>query len=122
MIQDVQTITSESVISEVMRMKNEGYRFVTMSSSPAENETMDILYHFDKELKLVHLRMNIDPKDKIPSVSGVYFCALLAENELQELAGLTFDGLVLDYNRTMLRDSEFTCVPLTNNCKVADKK
>jgi len=119
---DATPVTSETVISEVMRMKNEGYRFVTMSSAPVKDGFMDILYHFDKDMELRNFRLPIREGEAIPSISGVYFCAMLAENELQDLAGLKFDGLVLDYNRTLLHDSEVTCVPLVNKCKVAERK
>lgn len=119
---DAVSVTSENVVNEVMRMKSNGYRFVTMSSAPVHDGFMDIIYHFDKNLELKNLRLSIKEGEAIPSVSGVYFCAMLAENELQDLAGLRFEGLVLDYNRTLLHASEVTTVPLVNKCTVVDKK
>ena len=37
----------------------------------------------------------------IPSISGIYFAALLVENENRDLFGLEYEGLVLDFNRTL---------------------
>lgn len=122
MIENVHPVSADQLISEVMRKKNEGYRFVTMSSVNLEDGTTDILYHFDKDLELEHLRFNLPAGEKAPSVSGVYFAALLAENELRDLAGLEFDGLVLDYNRTLYLDPSVETVPLVNNVKIADKQ
>ncbi|WP_147822338.1 NADH-quinone oxidoreductase subunit C [Salidesulfovibrio onnuriiensis] len=122
MIPNEHSVSAESLISEVMRKKNEGYRFVTMSSVGLEDGTTDVLYHFDKDMELAHLRFNLPAGEKVPSVSGVYFAALLAENELRDLAGLEFDGLVLDYNRTLLLDPSVETVPLVNNVKIVKKQ
>jgi ech hydrogenase subunit D len=47
------------------------------------------------------------PKDRpVPSISGIYFCALLVENEMQDLFDVRFEGLALDFNRTLLLSEE----------------
>ncbi|WP_022661458.1 NADH-quinone oxidoreductase subunit C [Paucidesulfovibrio longus] len=111
-------VTRDNLVSEVMNMKNEGYRLVTMTTALTGEDAVDVLYHFDKELEVVHLRLPAQLSQPVPSISGVYFCALLAENELQDLFGMKFAGLVLDFNRTLYLDEEITTVPLVNNVKV----
>ena len=122
MILNETPITMENLVAEVGAMKQAGYRFVTLSTVQLEDGSTDILYHFDKEMVLSHFRLNVPADTTIPSVSGVYFSAFLAENEVKDLAGLEFDGLVVDYNRTLYLDPSVETIPLANNLKIKDKK
>lgn len=122
MISNETPITMENLVAEVGAMKQAGYRFVTLSTIQLEDGSTDILYHFDKEMELTHFRLNVPADTIIPSVSGVYFSAFLAENEVKDLAGLEFDGLVVDYNRTLYLDPSVETIPLANNLKIKDKK
>ena len=47
---------------------------------------------------------------------------MLGENEVQDQFGLMFDGLVLDYGRTLFLDEEITIIPLCNNTKAMTVK
>jgi len=114
-------VAKDTVANEVLKLKNDGYRFVTMSCTELDEDSVDILYHFDKDLELVHLRMTQKKSEKVPSISGILFGAFLVENEMRDQFALEFDGLVLDFNRTLFLDEEITSVqvPLANNCKIA---
>lgn len=122
MISNETPITLENLAAGVRQLKQAGYRFVTLSTVELDDGSTDILYHFDKDMELSHFRLNV-PKDTIiPSISGVYFSAFLAENEVKDLAGLEFEGLVVDYNRTLYLDPSVETIPLANNLKIKDKK
>jgi NADH:ubiquinone oxidoreductase subunit C len=114
-------VTLDNIVGEVMNMKNEGQRLVTYSAYQ-DGDKLGILYHFDKDLETTHLRLTADMDKPIPSVSGVYFAALLVENEIRDQWNVEFDGLVLDFNRTLLLDPEVTQVPLVSNVKIEPKK
>jgi Ni,Fe-hydrogenase III component G len=114
-------VTLNNIVGEVMNMKNEGQRLVTYSAYQ-DGDKLGILYHFDKDLETTHLRLTADMDKPIPSVSGVYFAALLVENEIRDQWNVEFDGLVLDFNRTLLLDPEVTQVPLVSNVKIEPKK
>jgi len=122
MIGTIQDVTLDTVVGEVMNMKNDGQRLVTFSTYQAGEGKIGILYHFDKNLESTHLRLVADMDKPVPSVSGVYFAALLVENEIRDQWDVTFDGLVLDFNRTLLLDPEVTQVPLASNVKIEPKK
>ncbi|WP_020585230.1 NADH-quinone oxidoreductase subunit C [Desulfobacter curvatus] len=122
MISNETTITLDNLVAEAGRMKQAGYRFVTLSTVTLEDGSTDILYHFDKDMVLSHCRLNVTAHTTIPSISGVYFSAFLAENEVKDLAGLEFDGLAVDYNRTLFLDPGVETIPLANNLKIKDKK
>ncbi len=115
-------VTIDNVVGEVMNMKNDGHRLVTLSTYQEGENGLGILYHFDKGLEPTHLRMSVKREEVIPSVSGVYFAALLVENEIRDQWDVKFDGLVLDFNRTLYLDPEVTQVPLVSNVKIEPKK
>ncbi len=115
-------VTIDNIVGEVMNMKNDGQRFVTFSTYQEAEGKLGILYHFDKDLEDTHLRLVVDMDKPIPSVSGVFFGALLVENEIRDQWDVEFDGLVLDFNRTLYLDPEVTQVPLVSNVKIEPKK
>ena len=88
--------SSEELLKVVEGLKNDGYRYFTMMCQK-ENEGHDLIYIFEKDNKLKNLRYFVKPGEKPKSVSGIYLCALLIENEYQDLFGLTFEGLAIDY-------------------------
>jgi ech hydrogenase subunit D len=108
---EVITIGLDHVVGACAQKKAEGYRFVTMTCTALDPDTMDILYHFDKAYKLEHLRLMVSRLTPLPSISDVYFAAFLVENELQDLFGLRFRGLALDYNQTLYLDQEVATAP-----------
>ncbi len=97
-------VTPAQIVAEVTKLKADGYRLVTMSSVEIDAENMEILYHFDKDLKLVNLRMSLKKGGSVPSISGVLFTAFLVENEICDQFGVSFEGLVLDYQGRLLND------------------
>jgi len=91
------TIAPAQLLAEATRLKNDGYRFVTMSSVELDETNMEILYHFDRDLTLVNLRVPVAKGGTLPSISGLLFGAFLVENEICDQYAIRFDGLVRDY-------------------------
>jgi ech hydrogenase subunit D len=111
MQEEVISVGSDTLVGEVAKTKVEGFRFVTMSCVELDGNTVSILYHFDKDLTLKHLRLTALKDSSVPSISTVYFAAFLVENEIQDLFGIRFKGLVLDYERTLYLDEEVKVTP-----------
>ncbi len=106
MLEHVIAVSLETVVGEAAKIKIEGYRFVTMSCTELDGDSVDILYHFDKNLELKHFRLTVGKEGVVPSISPVYFAAFLVENEIQDLFGVRFSGLAVDYERTFYLDEE----------------
>lgn len=111
MKEEVISVNPDIVVSKTVDMKKSGYRLVTMSCVELDAESVDILYHFDKDLDLKHLRLTIPKSQAAPSISPVYFAAFLVENEIQDQFGIRFDGIVLDYDRTLYLEEEVQGAP-----------
>jgi ech hydrogenase subunit D len=60
---------------------------------------------------LKHLRLTVAKDAFVPSLSPVFFAAFLVENEIQDLFGVRFQGLVIDYGRTLYFDDEVREAP-----------
>lgn len=69
-----------------------GYRFVTLSVHNLGDGNLDIIYHYDKNLNMRHYRLTVPLGQAVPSISDIYFCALLVENESRDQYGITWDG------------------------------
>lgn len=116
---EVVPVSIDNLVGEAAKKKVERYRFVTMSCTELDDTTVDILYHFDKDLELTHLRLTVARDIPVPSISPVYFAAFLVENEIQDLFGVRFKGLAIDYERTLFLDEEVEVPPFCR--KMANK-
>ena len=104
MLDNVALVTLDAIPTEVWKLKTDGYRFVTMTCCD-QGAAHDILYHFDKNYQLKHLRVSLPKGTALPSVASIYFAALIVENEMQDLLGVTVSGLPIDFKgRFMLAE------------------
>ncbi|MEG6551138.1 NADH-quinone oxidoreductase subunit C [Desulfocurvibacter africanus] len=110
-IENIRVVAPAEIRAEAEKRKQAGWRLVTLSCTELDAETLDIIYHFDQDLRLEHLRVNYPKATPLPSISGVYFAALLVENEIQDHFGVSFEGLVVDYGKTLLLDQEVQRTP-----------
>ena len=107
-------ISIDEVITQSRILKDEGFRFVTMSSTDL-GDSICVLYHMDKDLQLRNLKVTVTKGKKIASIASVYYCAFLVENEIKEHFGVDFDGLPLDFQGMLYNDEEVQRTPF---CKI----
>lgn len=108
---EVISVCSDTLLGHTVRMKNNGYRLITMTCAEVDERSFHILYHFDKGMGMKHLRLPVPRGCTVPSISQVYYSSFLVENEIQDQFGILFDGLVIDYKRTLYLDGEATDAP-----------
>jgi len=111
MREEIMAVSAEALVGEVAKLKVLGYRLVTLSCTELDATTLDLLYHFDKDLGLKHLRLTALKSEAVPSISPVYFAALLVENEIQDFFGLRFEGLVVDFRGSLYLEEEAIKTP-----------
>jgi NADH:ubiquinone oxidoreductase subunit C len=102
MIENVKEISKDQLLSETQKFAGLGYRFVTTSCVDLGEGNLDVLYHFDKDSVLQNLRIKAKRGEEVPSISKIYLCAVLIENEMKELFGLNVAGMAIDYGGHML--------------------
>lgn len=102
MIENVTEISKDQLLGETQKMSGQNYRFVTTSCVDLGEDNLDVLYHFDKDTQLQNLRIKAKRGEEVPSISKIYLCAVLVENEMKELFGLNVTGMAIDYGGHML--------------------
>jgi ech hydrogenase subunit D len=102
MLTSVTEITTDQLLGQVQHLEYEGYRFVTASSVDNGDGSFTLLYHFDRDDALCHLRLQVAQGQSVPSISRIFFCAVLVENEISELFGVPVTDMVIDYGGRLL--------------------
>ena len=115
MKEEIIPIEAGQIFGESARLKSLGFRLVTLTCLENNENGFDIIYHFDRDLTLRNLRITLAKGRNPTSISPFFFAAFLVENEIQDHFGLKFDGLVLDYDRTLFLDPEAGPAPLCKN-------
>ena len=81
---EAEPITLETVRAVAKANFDAGYRFVTLR----------------------HYRLTVPLGQAVPSISDIYFCALLVENESRDQYGITWDGLILDFQGSLYLEKD----------------
>ena len=99
--QPIIPVTPDQLVAEVKVLHRENWRLAQIGVT-ALGDVFEVNYSFDRELRFRNLRLQVASVNaRLPSVSGVYWCAFLYENEIHDLFGIQFDGLVLDFKGTL---------------------
>ncbi len=85
-----------SVVERAHHMKSAGYRMVEMHCTRLADAT-EVNYAFDLAGDFQVFRTRIPDGGTLPSVTGIFSCAFLYENEMQDLFGVRVTDLSVDY-------------------------
>ena len=114
--QPIVTVTVETLVAEVKALCEQGWRLVQIGVTGL-GDLLEMNYSFDRDMRFRNLRFQIPAAGaKLPSVSGVYWCAFLYENEIHDLYGITFEGLALDFKGNFYQTAKafpFASAPAT---------
>lgn len=122
MIENLVDITNDQLLGEVQKLKYDGYRFVTSTCVDNGDGTIDVIYHFDKNYEMKNLKLKVPKDEEIDSISKIYFCSILVENEMSELFGLKVSGMAIDYGGKMLLSDDAPENPMARNQIVIEQK
>jgi NADH:ubiquinone oxidoreductase subunit C len=100
-VRDVQTIPVHELLARVQEAADRKLRFVTATCFDSGND-YELYYHFADGPTLTHLRVIVAKGTPVPSISGIYMCAFLVENEIKELFGVPITDIVIDYKGRLL--------------------
>lgn len=100
---DSRTVASGELIAAARALHDEGWRLITASCVPRPTGRT-VLYHFERDERLTHLRVELGRDGAVPSLGSVYGGAFLVENEMAEMQGLAITDLAIDYGGRLYRD------------------
>lgn len=96
--QILQTIPVEGLLETVGKLRKQGYRLVQIGATRLP-EHVELTYSFDLDSRLVNLRLQVLSEGaRLPSISSIYWCAFLYENELHDLFNVQVEGMAVDFH------------------------
>jgi ech hydrogenase subunit D len=100
---ETRSIPASDLPETARRLRDEGWRFVTATAVP-EPEGWMLLYHFEREERLCHVRTRVASDEPVPAIDDAFPGAFLVENEMSELQGVRVSGMSIDYGGRLYRD------------------
>lgn len=94
----IEAIEVVDLVERVKQFRKDGCRLVQISATRLPN-LVQVTYSFERENRIANLRLHLPAAEaKLPSVSGVFWCAFLYENELHDLFNIAVDGIAVDFH------------------------
>lgn len=103
-------ITIDKLFAETQKLADSGYRFIIADVFESE-DNFELIYEFGKDYDATTLRLTVAKGTEIPSISPIFFNALLVENENQDIYGLKYKGLVVDFGGRLYMSQEVETPP-----------
>ena len=104
---EIRPIQMEQFLSEVIRYKMEHWRLVQICACRVE-EGYELSYSFAKEYRMETLRLQVGLEEEVSSITQIYPCAFLQENEAKELFGVSIQNIINDYQGRLYRIDQET--------------
>jgi ech hydrogenase subunit D len=97
-------ISVEGLLAKVCEFRDQGWRLVQIGAA-AVGDAIEVTYSFDLGGRLSNLRVSLPAEGppRIPSVSSVYPCSFLYENEMHDLFRIQVDGMAVDFKGKFYR-------------------
>jgi ech hydrogenase subunit D len=96
--QSFEIIPVAALLDKASTLRQAGYRLVQISATRLP-EQVELTYSFDRDRQLANLRLHLPAAEaRVPSISSIYWCAFLYENELHDLFNVQVDGMAVDFH------------------------
>jgi ech hydrogenase subunit D len=98
-------ITVDQLRDKVRALRGQGQRLVQICATRLPDQ-VELTYSFDLNERLTNLRLLLPGVDtQLPSISSIYGCAILYENEIHDLFNVHVDGLTVDFKGNFYKTS-----------------
>ena len=98
----IRKISMAEFFPAIVHMKTDKWRLVQICATTVEGG-YEMSYSFCRNYEMVTLRLHIREDEEISSITQVYPCAFLQENEAAELFGVKIKNLTMDYHDKLYR-------------------
>jgi ech hydrogenase subunit D len=101
--QTLELITVDLLLDKVRALREQGFRMVQISATRLPDR-MELTYSFDLNNRLTNLRLHLPADEpRVPSISSIYGCVILYENEIHDLFNVQVDGMAVDFHGHLYR-------------------
>ena len=103
----IKKISLTDFFPAVLAMKDEGWRLAQICAVTVENG-YEMSYSFcnDSTYDMATLRLEVEEDQEIASITHIYPCAFIQENEAAELFGVNISHIQPDYHDKLYRINE----------------
>ena len=96
------TVNPESIIDESQKLKFAGYHLMQQCATRVP-DAYELIYTFGKDLEMKNLKMVLPEDQEISSITSIYPCAFIYENEMHDLFGVQIKMINIDYEGKLYR-------------------
>lgn len=119
---EFRNLAASEIHADAAARKADGWRYVQMLAVNNE-DSVDVVYSYMKDGRLDNVVVEALPRDaRLASITDVYLEAFVCENEIHDLFGIPFDGLVIDFSGKFYRLSMEVPMTITSPEKLAEQE
>ena len=104
---DIREITAGQFFPAIVKMRTEKWRLVQICATSVEGGC-EMSYSFCKDYEMRTYRFTAYGDEEVASITQIYPCAFLQENEAKELFGVNITNIKPDYIAILYRIEEET--------------
>jgi ech hydrogenase subunit D len=93
-------IRTDQLIGAVEQMRARRARLVQICATSLPH-ALELTYSFDLDGQLTNLRLEVGREETVPSITSLYWCAFLYENEMHDLFNLQVSDIAVDFKGTL---------------------
>lgn len=111
------------LLVEVQNLAAQKARFATATCLDM-GDHFEVIYHFEHQDSVEfarHIRVRVGKDETLPSISSIYLCASLIENEIQDYFRIKISNIAIDFKGRFLRAKESPEFALMKDYKVEKK-
>jgi ech hydrogenase subunit D len=95
--QQYQEIPVENLLEKVRELKEKGCRLAQIGATTLA-DGLEVNYSLAHEADLINLRLQLPAQGaRVPSISSIYWCAFIYENEMHDLFNIEISGMAVDF-------------------------
>ena len=102
---EIRKISLAGFFPAVVAMRAENWRLVQICAVTVD-DGYEMSYSFSKGYDMVTLRLDVEENEEIASITHIYPCAFLQENEAEQLFGVKIGHIDPDYRDKLYRIDE----------------
>jgi ech hydrogenase subunit D len=96
--QSMEEVPVNGLLDKVRSLRELGYRPVQISATRFPDR-VELTYSFDRDGRLLSLRVQLAAENAcVPSISSVFGCVILYENELHDLFNIQVQNMAVDFH------------------------
>ncbi len=116
-MQTIEKLDRQELLDRVRHLSGKGARLISITGVDT-GQWLELIYVFEDELEMVAFKTEVEHEGFFPSINHYYPGAWLAENEIQDMFGLRFEGLAVDFAGFMFLGHDSPTRPFIKEVRV----